>query len=166
MNHRDRIIVAYKKGYRVTDDGTLISSKGKILKGYIGTHGYLFFCIKDNKKTYSIPIHRFAAYCFYGDELFEHECVRHKNNIKTDNFRNNLILGSSKENYSDNPEDWKINFSLSGASKKRKLTEENVKEIRKMIAENYSYKQISEKFGVTKTTIQQIKEGKSYKWVL
>lgn len=160
------IELAYEKGYRANEDGSIIGIHAEKLKLFQGSNGYLIFGIKDGKNNKRIPVHRFAAYCFFGNEIFNHECVRHINGIKTDNRKENLTLGSLSDNYNDIPESWRKDFSLKGAAVTRKLTSQNVIEIRLLLAERKSYSFIAEKFGVSKSTIQQIKEGKSYKWVI
>lgn len=160
------IKLAYAKGYRATESGDILGIYKDKLKLGEGSNGYLLFRIRDGDKLKTIAAHRFCAFCYYGDELFQHECVRHKNGDKTDNRKENIELGSYSENFRDIEEEWRKSFSLKGAASRRKLTASDVKEIREMLFKGESYRAISNKFGVSKTSIQQIKEGKSYKWVI
>jgi len=161
----DVVTIAYEKGYRANDDGSITGIYVGNIKLGKGTNGYLLFRIRDGASFKTVPAHRFAAYCFFGDEIFNHECVRHIDGDKTNNRRSNLTLGSRSDNFQDNSEEWKTNFSMAGAKTKRKLDEEAVKEIRQLLNVGVSYRTLSEKFSVSKGTIQQIKEGKSYRWV-
>jgi hypothetical protein len=158
--------LAYEKGYRVNYDGTVSGIYKNTLALGKGSNGYLNFVIRDGNRTRTVPVHRFASYCFFGEELYKHECVRHLNGDKTDNSRDNLALGSFADNYDDNPNDWKTTFAQKGAATKRKLSEDDVSEIKKLIGIGESCRSIGKKFNVAKSTIHQIKEGKSYRWVI
>ena len=159
------IIHAFERGYRSDAEGKIYGPSGDELSLGKGTNGYLIFRIWMEEEHVSVPAHRFSAYCYFGDRLFENECVRHLNGDKTDNRRSNIAIGSLSDNYKDIPPQWRMDFALKGASTKRKLTSDDVREIRKLLDKGESYSRISERFGVAKTTIQQIKEGRTYKWV-
>lgn len=47
----------------------------------------------------------------------------------------------------------------------QKLTEDNVREIRKLMKEGASDTVISQKFGVSSTSIYNIKIGRTFRWV-
>jgi hypothetical protein len=162
----DSVKIAYEKGYRANDDGSINGLYTAKLRLGKGSNGYLLFRIRVGESLRTVPAHRFAAYCFFGEELYKHECVRHINGDKTDNSKSNLLLGSLADNYNDNSKDWRIDFANKGAATKRKLSDTDVIEIRRMLTNGESYRNISDKFRVAKSTIQQIKEGKSYKWVI
>lgn len=156
---------AYENGYRSDDEGNIFGPTGTKLVLGNGSNGYLIFRIWKDVKHVTVSAHRFSAYCYFGDEVFNHQCVRHLNGIKTDNRKENLALGSLSDNYRDIPVKWRIDFSLKGAKTKRKLTPSNVQEIRLEIESGKPLKSIAVKYGVARSTIQQIKEGKSYAWV-
>ncbi|MBU8597343.1 hypothetical protein KM908_14450 [Alkalihalobacillus clausii] len=160
------IRLAYEKGYRVTEEGIVRGLYRNQLKIHVGTNGYPLFGIRDQGKNLTVPAHRFAAYCYFGEEVFAHECVRHVNGVKTDISRDNLVLGSLSDNYHDIPHEWRSDFARKGASTRRRLTECDVRSIRKKLADGESYRNLSKEYNVAKSTIQQIKEGKSYKWVI
>lgn len=159
------ILHAYQMGYRSNDEGEITSHKGNKISLSKGTNNYLLFGIRKNGKSTTVSAHRFSAYCYFGDDLFSSECVMHLNGIKTDNSKENLSLGSLKENYKDNCEIWKKEFSLKGARKRRKLTSDQVKEIKSHIKNKRNISQVARDYGVARSTIQQISEGKSYTWV-
>jgi hypothetical protein len=160
------IIEAFEKGYRATPDGRIFSRKGKELKLCKGANGYLVFGIRSKScGTKTIPAHRFVAYCKYGESALEAECVRHFNGNRDDLSYDNILIGSLSDNFNDNPEQWKIRFALSGANARRKLTLEQAKEAKAMLNSGSSMRAVAKKFGISKTSAQQIKEGKSYKWL-
>jgi len=101
------IRIAYLKGYRVTDDGTLLGIRGRPITTIL-KKGYPFFALQVGTEYskdgyYKIPAHRFAAYCFYGEEIFNHRLVRHLNANKNDYSRQNLALGNHSQNSFDRP---------------------------------------------------------------
>lgn len=159
------IIYAYKRGYRSDDYGNIFGPKGNKLSLCKGSNGYLIFRIWKNGGYATVPAHRFSAYCYFGDELFINECVRHRDGNKTNNSRKNISLGSLSDNYQDNPKEWRKSFALKGASTRRKLTPECVKKIRQLLKNGETYNRIASEFNVSKSTIQQIKEGRTYRWV-
>lgn len=108
-NKNKAIIEAYERGYRVTEDGQFIGFRGEIREDYYIPGKYPEFKLKKAKqriKTTTIRIHRFAAYCFYGDKIFEPGIiVRHLNDDKLDYSKANIALGT----YQDNADDRKRN---------------------------------------------------------
>lgn len=72
------IRVAYAKGYRVSDSGTLTNGAGKVLKPSIyKTTGYPYFAVslatsdpnslRGAKAQHKILLHVFAAFCWFGE---------------------------------------------------------------------------------------------------
>lgn len=119
------IITAYQNGYRVSSDGTLLGVDGKDIKyAFSEKLRYPRFSIwigKENSKDgyAKVPVHRFAAYCFYGEELFNHALVRHLNgNVK--NFsRENIALGGAFENSMDRAKSSRSESSVKAAVTRR-----------------------------------------------
>lgn len=165
MNQSSQLLVeAYERGYRPDEQGRIVSPYERILKLSKGSNGYLLFGMRLNGVTKVIYVHRFVAYCKYKEELFTSDCVRHVNSNKNDNSPSNIELGTMSQNFQDNELDWKSRFAFAGAKTRRKLSEEQVKEIKELLKTN-SMRSIAKKFNVASTTISQIKEGKSYAWV-
>lgn len=159
------ILSAYEKGYRINESGGVLSHFGKNLKLSYASNGYLVFGVKFHGVTKVVYVHRFAAYQKYGRELFEAECVRHLDSDRGNNTLRNIALGSLSDNYGDNPKEWKKDFARKGAATRRKLSVGQVKEIKSLIGKK-SVSSIAREFGVSATSIVQIREGKSYKWVI
>ncbi len=118
--NRKALLFAISKGYRCDCLGQVISPEERIVNGYIGNHGYLTIGIRlilDNGKTEKRPVavHRLQAYQKYGDKIFEKGVlVRHRNNIKTDNKYDNILIGSYSDNYHDNSQEVKNNMISGG----------------------------------------------------
>ena len=153
---------AYRKGYRATVDGKIISPSGRELKLSKQRNGYLVFGIRYKGITKCVFAHRFQAYCKYGEDLFRAECVRHLDDDKCNNAYENIAIGTESENYQDRHHSWRKEFALKGAKNRRKLNHEIVKGIREEISKGIPLAHIARKHGVARTTIQQIKDGKTY----
>lgn len=166
------ILTAYDKGYRVTDNGVLVGLQGRPLSiAKRGKQKYPTFSVAgvpniNNKYgVFGIPIHKFAAYCFYGESMFDSECVRHKNGNVLDISKENIALGTHSENQLDkSPE-----IRRSAASKARKsqgyrplnakLSDSEAEEV-KTSKEKSSV--LASKYKVSRQTIWNIRTGKKY----
>ena len=103
METYNNVKLAYNKGYRVDEFGCLFNPKGKRVNGYF-SGGYPAFCLVVNSKNHTVTIHRLQAYQKYNDYLFKPKIVvRHLNGIKTDNSRDNIAIGTMRDNYYDIP---------------------------------------------------------------
>ncbi len=76
--------------------------------GPYGNHYYPCFTVNGVSFTKSgvksIHVHHFAAYCFYGERMFDEGMrVRHLNDDPSDFSKKNIALGTEKENKMDIP---------------------------------------------------------------
>lgn len=99
-------IEAYKKGYRVTEIGSVIGLDGSDRLLFYREDGYVGFSFRDSTgKCRPIMVHRLQAFQKYGMMLFDEGMeVRHANGIKNDNSFDNILIGSHSENMMDVPE--------------------------------------------------------------
>lgn len=166
------IKIAYQKGYRVTHDGKLLGLKGNELTvKKRGKQRYPTFSVnvKDLTKSgvYGIPVHKFAAYCFYGDDVFkEGLVVRHLNANTLDISKENIILGTYSENERDKKKEVRIRVAKYARSKQRtwnrRFSDEDIRSIRSRIEKGETSASIARSFGVTKGCIHLIKKGENY----
>lgn len=99
---QQRIIEAISKGYFVTEDGKLYGPKGQLKVSIGGSQRYPTFSTNWGGYVYGIPVHKFAAYVFYGEQSFENNVVvRHLNGNTLDFSKLNLLLGTHSENNMD-----------------------------------------------------------------
>lgn len=165
---------AFKKGYRVTDSGDLIGLIGKPLSVKLsGTQRYPTFSVAGfdgvgNKYgVYGIPIHKYAAYCFYGDEAKSSECVRHLNGNTLDFSKENIALGTHQQNEYDKVAKVRSNSARKARAaqgyraKNSKFSTDQVEYIRNSYPAK-SYKEIAEEFNVTPQCIFLIVKRKNY----
>jgi len=108
--------LAHEKGYRVTENGKLVNPKGKLLKISLNSN-YPQMGILFEGKVSTIYVHKLAAYCFYGEESFSAECVRHKNGNKLDLSKENILLGTYSENELDKDSEVRINNTKAATRK-------------------------------------------------
>lgn len=97
-----RIVEAKSRGYLMSVDGTLQGPKGRVNFSRYGKQRYPTFSTNWGGFVFGVPVHMFAAYCFFGDSLFEKGvCVRHLNGNTMDNSIVNLCIGTPQENALD-----------------------------------------------------------------
>lgn len=172
MSLKNAIRYAYSKGYRVSDDGILYGVKGlPLIVKVRGNQKYPTFTVNGFKEVknkygvYGIPIHRFAAYCFYGEKIWEYECVRHLNGNVEDVSKGNIVLGSHSENNMDKDLLARKNAAkiARAAQGKRplnsKFTDQQVIMIRRSSKTN---NELANEFNVSRQAIWLIRKGKNY----
>lgn len=137
--------LAYRKGYRVTELGSLINPKGKVIGSWDG--GYFGTSIVLNKIKIRLRSHRLQAFQKYGTMIYEKGIlVRHADGNPTDNTWGNIIIGTPKDNMMDIPEQIRIKKALHASSFVRKYNKEKV---RKYYEECKSYKSTMSEFSIS-----------------
>ncbi len=142
-------IEAYKKGYRVTESGSVVGLNVDKLSLYLKKNGYYSFSYRNsNGDSTCVNVHRLQAFQKYGMLLFDDGIVtRHKNGINIDNSFDNILIGTSSENQMDIPEQIRKSRALHASSFIRK---HNKIVVRKYHADNgRSYKKTMERFGIS-----------------
>lgn len=136
------------KNNLVSRDGKVFSNKGKE-KGFDVGNGYKRVGI-DNRTYY---IHR-LVYCVFNDiDINGDFVIMHKNDNKTDNRLDNLMIGSQKENMHDAIKKGRFN---------RKFTMDIVTEIKDMASYGCTQSEIAKKYNVNQGIISKILNNKSY----
>ena len=118
--------IAYKKGYRVTENGLFLNPKGKVI-GTLNRKNYTVTCLRINKKLKHLKAHRLQAFQKYSFNLYNEGIeVRHKNGDPLNNSWNNILIGTSSENKLDIPKQVRIKRAQHAASFKKKYNNEDV----------------------------------------
>ena len=173
------ILDAYSRGYRVTAKGKLISPHGveRVIKVHSKRKAsYPFFSISvatfiAKSKVFGIPVHKFAAYCFYKEESFRDGLeVRHVNGNVLDVSKRNIKLGTRSQNELDKPKAVRrrsaqcARMSQGSIPFNRRFTDAEVSEIRSLCRGGGRgiQSQQARRFKVGKTTISKIVRGESY----
>jgi hypothetical protein len=170
MSKRSEAIkAAYEKGYRVVEDGRVISPRGRHLSLFSPKTGrqYLRFTIYFNGGPICLDVHRLAGYQKFGNKIFESgQQVRHLNDIGIDNRLDNIGLGNASENALDMSEEKRRKRSAIGGYKggraNRVFTREQIHSILYRLDQGEPMKAIANNLGVVRETISNIKLGKSY----
>lgn len=160
MKLNDAIKYAYSSGYRITENGQVLSPSGNRLSTYEDRNGYLYFTVSvGGRARNTVSVHRFLAFQKFGEELFKSGIeVRHLNGNNKDNSLNNLDLGTKSQNEMD--KDPAIRHRISSTSN-RKLTIEEYKSLLEDRKNGLKYKELSEKYGIKKSAISYIVNGKT-----
>lgn len=146
------VVYAYKKGYRVID-GHVMSpyrdTQPLILSVY-GNPGYYTFSIRHNKRRYKVRVHQLIAYQKFGKKALSPGIqVRHMDDNRLNNRYSNIRIGSASDNSMDRPSEQRQEQSNKAASKRRKYSDEQIGEMRRLHGEGWSYKQLMEKFNIS-----------------
>lgn len=137
---------AFERGYRINENGDLVSPKGHVFKPVIKKFGYCTTSFRMNGHIYSISYHRFAAYQKYGEIVFAAPCVRHLDGNPANNRLDNIEIGTQHDNMMDIPEDIRRTKAEYATSFVRKWNKE---EIRKYYNKSRSYRDTMFKFNIS-----------------
>jgi len=149
MNDKTKgLILAYEKGYKITEEGVLYNPNEKIIKGGINTNGYKCFSVKiENNKVVKVTFHRFQAYFKFGDKLFKENIeVRHLNGEKLDNSWKNIEIGTHSENMNDIPKAKRLAKSIHASSFLKKYNYDDIINYYNIIK---SYNLVMKHFNIT-----------------
>lgn len=159
-------IQGYEHEYQISNKGQVRSLKTSImLKPMTCTNGYLIACLWKDGKQKKFLIHRLVAIHFL-DNPAQLEDVNHKDECKTNNKVENLEWVSHCNNMNYGNVRKKISSSNAGRiANNRKLSINQIKQIRKLIEQKTRYKEIAKKMKVSVTTVQRIASRVYYKEV-
>ncbi len=162
---RELVIYAYRRGFRVADDGTAFGLRGKPV-GYNDVNGYRSVSIRHPKYgVCNLSVHKLAAYQHFGNNAFAKGIhVRHLDNDGCNNAKTNLALGTSTDNELDKPPEYRVSNALNAAKSTRKMTKSALRQLK---ADRYKrgmkYSELSVKYGIVKSTISYILNSKTYR---
>lgn len=152
--------------YLVSTTGNVYSKISmRKLKKEKTNKGYYRVSLIINGKPKRFMVHRLVAFTYIENPLNKPE-VNHKNGIKTDNSVNNLEWVTSKENMIHARDNNLLNYShIFGFDRwSNKYPPETIEKICKLLAtKEYKYREIAEICRVSKTTVQDINQGKRYR---
>jgi hypothetical protein len=166
-------VEAYEKGYRVNKDGDVISHIGnkrspqKTAKGRREKKGLTYYYrftyrMLDGRNT-TVCFHQLAAYQKFGSATFEGgTVVRHKDGNSENNRLDNILIGTQTDNAFDQPEEIRVARAKHAASFQRKLTMQQARQLRKDRSAGMDYKGLSAKYGIPKSSVSYIVNGKTY----
>lgn len=168
-NHRITAMV-FHLGFRVTETGQVLTPAGTFRvpsfrpKTKLAPNTlYGTFSVKLDGKHSSCKVHQLAAYQKFGDAAFDGSIqVRHLNGDSTDNSLANIAIGTPSENAFDRPPAERKRMALNAANATRKLTQEQALELVEMRRNGASLKTCGDRFGLYKSTVSELMQGKLY----
>lgn len=178
MNKTYQIIVdAVSRGMYVSEEGKVIGISGKELAiRKRGKQKYPTISVTTEltkSGRYGIPAHQLAAYCFYGEKMFDPGLVvRHLNGNVLDLSKINIVLGTHSENNLDKPKNIRVEAARKARlsqglfPKNSKFNEEQVREARNLHKDGHTVSELVDKYGVSKTTIKDLLRKKTYSWII
>lgn len=161
---RDGRVWSHPKGWIDKSGKRVRHHNGRWLKLRVGNVGYRLTVVDGRSRT----VHRLLGMTYIPNPLGKPQ-INHKNGIKTDNRLSNLEWCTNKENA--------IHAIRTGLHSvwgtcrgeminTAKLTEDKVREIRRLRALGEPVVALGKKFGIRHTTISQIANRRSWKHVL
>lgn len=154
------MIEGYEGIYAVSDSGEVLSMNYKksklpgLMTQRIRRRYLSVFLSKPGHKERNFPVHTLVAAAFIGPRPTG-LAINHKNGIRTDNRVENLEYCTYSENS-------KHSFTTGAQCNKgiqhsqHKLTDDQVRDIRKRESEGESYKSLAQAFGVSSSAISLV----------
>lgn len=174
INYRE---IADFPGYRCGNDGSIwsrrirgpgdhLSDKWHQLGPNVDRDGYLRVSLYYNKRLHKYKVHRLICEAFHGPCPEGLEC-RHLNGDRTDNLAENLVWGTPAENQADRVRNGTMNPLRGEKHHATKLTENDVRAIRKTYATgNVNQRQLAKLYGMSRWQIGRIVRGQDWQHVL
>jgi len=149
-------VIGYKGFYQVSNFGNVRKINGTILT-QSNSHGYRTVRLTKNKLRKNGSVHRMVAEAFIPNPKKYLE-INHIHPDKTLNTVVNLEWCSRLHNVQHANKNNLINYS-------KKLTENEVKEIRKLTKKSLTNREIACRFGISDSTVCEIKYKKTWRHV-
>lgn len=134
-------------GYWANADGTVIGKRGKPLRTFPKSNGYLYFTACGADGMQQVAVHRYVWVCHKGP-IPDGLVVDHINGIRGDPRLQNLRLLTNRQNV------------MSG--KTGKLSEGDVMEIKSLLG-SVTNRSLAKQFNVSEQLICDIKYGRKHK---
>lgn len=145
--------------YTADADGIIYGKRGKPLRLFSGTGGYLRFTTFSAGRWQQVSVHVMVCEAFHGPRP-EGMHAAHHNGIRTDNRAENLSWKTAEQNERDKREH---GVALLGERHhQHKLSEEEVKVIRNSPQRGSV---LAERYGVSQTTISSVRHRKTWRHI-
>ena len=148
----------------ICKNGLVRFREGKILKPHQNYNGYLWVSLCKNDKRKKNKIHRLVAQAFIPN-INNKPQVNHIDGNKHNNNLKNLEWVTSKENMEHAIKKGLWEAPKGTKNPTNKLSNENVLDIRALLNEGVTVKELAEKYSVHTSTIYRIKRDKSWSWL-
>lgn len=148
-------------GYMIGEDGTVVGRAGHLLKPNGDGAGYLkmVMCLPGNKRK-TVRVHRLVCETFHGPRPSLRHVVAHKDGDRQNNSAGNLRWATYQENEADKRGHGR---TVQGENhRSARLTNDLVREARRLRTEGASWRFLARRFGVAKRTIQTAVTGETW----
>lgn len=139
-------------GYAATEDGRILSHrdgarelKQRLVDGYMNVT--LGVRIRGKRARRRYPVHRLMCLAFHGEPEAASSVARHLNGVRGDNRRGNLAWGTHQDNAHDAIKHGTLGKGM--RAHRRKLTEEQVREVRRRLLAGEEDHLLAKEFGVS-----------------
>lgn len=161
-----RPVVGYEGRYEVSDAGRVRNARtGRVLRRYLGTHGYLHVCLPRNEGGQrTIKVHTLVLDAFVGARPAGFE-ASHLNHDRVDNRLVNLRWETHAQNMERSAASGRLSPpppTRGESHRDAKLTAADVVEIRAAHAAGCGYRSLARRYGVNRTTIRRV--GRRLTW--
>ncbi len=149
--------------YRVSNLGKVWSKKSNREIGHMQQNGYMSVTLYSPERRWRTTIHCVVALSFIGPSP-ENLQVNHKDGIKINNRVDNLEYVTHSENQKHA---YRLGLKNKRGEKNHyaKLSDHNIKQIRRLLHTNLMQRVIGEMFGVSQGTVSRIKNGRIWSHV-
>ncbi len=150
-----QLLNVYQQGYRVAEDGRVLTPGGEYLVGTL---------IKGYRRILGeVMVHRLAGYQKYGDAMLAPGiCIRHLDSNPLNNRLSNLAIGTASDNMMDKPPAQRLWIARQASAAQKKLSPAQVADLRARRSQGANYAELQKIFGLSKSTVSYIVNGKTY----
>lgn len=160
-------IVECGDNYEVSSIGRVRNIKtGRILKQHKSYKRYMRVKLSLNMDSKTYQVHRLVALVFIPNPENKPQ-VNHKDSVRHNNNVNNLEWATNKENQDHSIKNGRSRKQIGEDRPASKLKEDDVREIRYLysISGIYTQRKLAEMFNVSQSTIKNIVNRKTWKYV-
>lgn len=149
--------LAHRKGYRVTEEGTVVNALDQPrkcqIKHRLGDARYVFSINVGYGSKYPVPVHQLQAFQLFGDAMFEPGVVvRHLDGDAFNNRPSNIALGTVRDNIMDRPEENRKEHAAK-ATAANPGVRKDWDQIEADHAAGLGFKKLSQKYGISTGTL-------------
>lgn len=165
---------ALGQSYAISNYGRLVCFTKHLNSGHelklSRQQGFPIWRARKDGKYFAILIHRLVAKYYLPKPLGKQKFIIHKNHDKENNYYRNLKWATQEEVTRHNKNNplviaAKEKARLNPAHPNGRLTVDNVKNIKNLLAKNKTLKEIALKFSISDMQVHRIKTGENWGWV-
>ncbi len=130
---------------------------GKIISQSKNPNGYMRSRISKDKKGYDVIVHRLVIETFHGKAPTPKHQAAHNDGNRTNNHYSNLRWATRSENEQD-----KKIHGTNNVGEKHGMSRLKESQVLEIISSDLMHRELANKYGVARTTISSIKNGRSW----